>query len=155
MKRGEINADVKLFLDANSRTPDANMGDIRAMLAALSAGERRVAQVVAQYGAVTLVEASGDLIAYADAKARDVIATLPQGTYAFSDYLDDDAVSRLPVRIALALTVGDGTIHLDFTGTDPQVAAAMNVPSRGRPHAWLTLRILALVHVLTTVLALQ
>lgn len=155
MKRGEINADVKLFLDANSRTPDANMGDIRAMLAALSAGERRVAQVVAQYGAVTLVEASGDLIAYADAKARDVIATLPQGTYAFSDYLDDDAVSRLPVRIALALTVGDGTIHLDFTGTDPQVAAAMNVPSRGRPHAWLTLRILALVHTLDATVPLN
>ncbi|MHB2266102.1 hydantoinase B/oxoprolinase family protein [Aliihoeflea sp. PC F10.4] len=148
MKRGELNADVKLFLDANSRTPDANMGDIRAMLAALSAGERRVAQVVSQYGADTLIAASSGLIDYADAKARSVIGTVPKGTYTFSDYLDDDAVSRLPVRIALNLTVGDGTIHLDFTGTDPQVAAAMNVPSRGRPHAWLTLRILALVHTL-------
>ncbi len=148
MRRGEINADVQLFLDANSRTPQANMGDIRAMLAALAAGERRVAQVVAQHGADTLLQAEDDLIAYADARARTVLAAIPEGTYSFSDYLDDDAVSPLPVRLALALTLRDGTAHLDFTGTDPQVAAAMNIPSRGRPHAWLTLRILALVHTL-------
>lgn len=148
MRRGEMNGDVKLFLDANSRTPDANMGDIRAMLAALSAGKRRVEQIIAQHGAATLVDAQRDLIAYADRKARAVIASIPEGTYKFTDYLDDDAVSRLPVRIALALTIRDGTVHLDFTGSDPQVVAAMNIPSRGRPHAWLTLRVLALVHTL-------
>ncbi len=43
------------------------------------------------------------------------------------------------------MTVGGGNILLDFTGSDPQVAAAINIPSHGRPHAWLTLRILALV----------
>lgn len=148
MRRGALNTDVQLFLDANSRTPSANRGDIRAMLAALAAGERRVAQIVSQHGADTLVQASDDLIAYAAAKARAVLSTVPQGTYIFADYLDDDAVSRLPVRIALALTIRDGTVHLDFTGSDPQVAAAMNIPSRGRPHAWLTLRVLALVHTL-------
>ena len=148
MRRGEMNTDVQLFLDANSRTPAANMGDIRAMLAALAAGERRVAQVVAQHGADTLLQAGEDLIAYADARARKVLSSMAEGTYSFSDYLDDDAVSPLPVRIALALTLRDGTAHLDFTGTDPQVAAAMNIPSLGRPHAWLTLRILALVHTL-------
>lgn len=148
MRRGEMNPDVKLFLDANSRTPNANMGDIRAMLAALSAGQRRVEQIIAQHGAATLIDAQHDLIAYADQKARAVIAGIPQGTYTFTDYLDDDAVSKLPVRIALALTLRDGTVHLDFTGSDPQVAAAMNIPSCGRPHAWLTLRVLALVHTL-------
>jgi N-methylhydantoinase B len=52
------------------------------------------------------------------------------------------------VRIALSATFSDGEVHLDFTGTDPQVATAMNIPSRGRPHAWLTLRVLALVNTL-------
>ncbi|WEX08903.1 hydantoinase B/oxoprolinase family protein [Chelativorans sp. AA-79] len=146
MRRGEMNPDVRLFLDANSRTPDANMGDIRAMLAALAAGERRIVQVIAQHGVETLLQAEEDLIAYANAKAREVLSRIPEGTYRFVDYLDDDGVSRLPVRLSLALTVRDGTVHLDFTGTDPQVAAAMNIPSRGRPHAWLTLRVLALIH---------
>ncbi|MDX3927819.1 MAG: hydantoinase B/oxoprolinase family protein [Shinella sp.] len=148
MKRGEMNQDVRLFLDANSRTPDANMGDIRAMLAALAAGRRRLEQTIAQHGAETVSAAAKDLVAYAAEKARSVLRRVPSGTYSFSDYLDDDAASRLPVRIALAATFDGGEVHLDFTGTDPQVATAMNIPSRGRPHAWLTLRVLALVNTL-------
>ncbi|CUX70132.1 MULTISPECIES: hydantoinase B/oxoprolinase family protein [Agrobacterium] len=148
MKRGEMVPEVRLFLDANSRTPDANMGDIRAMLAALAAGRRRLEQTIAQHGAQAVSVAATDLITYAAEKARDVLRKVPNGTYGFSDYLDDDAATRLPVRIALAATVDDGTVHLDFSGTDPQVATAMNIPSRGRPHAWLTLRVLALVNTL-------
>lgn len=148
IRRGELNSDVKLFIDANSRTPEANMGDIKAMLGALSVGERRVAQVIEQHGHNTLLDGQQDLISYAEMKARSVISAIPNGTYRFVDYMDDDGVSKLPIRVALALTVEGDTIHLDFTGTDPQVAAAMNIPSRGRTHSWLTLRVLALVHTL-------
>ncbi|NVP57467.1 hydantoinase B/oxoprolinase family protein [Mycoplana rhizolycopersici] len=148
MKRGQMTPEVRLFLDANSRTPDANMGDIRAMLAALAAGRRRLEQTIAQHGAEAVSNAATDLITYAAQKARTVLRRVPDGTYAFADYLDDDAATRLPVRVALAATFNDGTVHLDFSGTDPQVATAMNIPSRGRPHAWLTLRVLALVNTL-------
>lgn len=148
MRRGEMVPEVRLFLDANSRTPEANMGDIRAMLAALAAGRRRLEQTIAQHGADTVSAAATDLMSYAAQKARAVLKRVPDGTYRFSDYLDDDAATQLPVRIALAATFTDGTVHLDFTGTDPQVATAMNIPSRGRPHAWLTLRVLALVSTL-------
>lgn len=148
MKRGEMTPEVRLFLDANSRTPEANMGDIRAMLAALTAGRRRLQQTIAQHGVDAVSRAATDLVAYAAEKARTVLRRVPDGTYSFSDYLDDDAATRLPVRVALAATFKDGTVHLDFTGTDPQVATAMNIPSRGRPHAWLTLRVLALVNTL-------
>lgn len=148
MKRGQMTPEVRLFLDANSRTPDANMGDIRAMLAALAAGRRRLEQTIAQHGAEAVSNAATDLIAYAAQKARTVLRRVPDGTYVFADYLDDDAATRLPVRVALAATFKDGTVHLDFSGTDPQVATAMNIPSRGRPHAWLTLRVLALVNTL-------
>jgi len=148
MRRGEMVPEVRLFLDANSRTPEANMGDIRAMLAALAAGRRRLEQTIAQHGADAVSVAATDLMSYAAQKARAVLKRVPDGTYRFSDYLDDDAATQLPVRIALAATFTDGTVHLDFTGTDPQVATAMNIPSRGRPHAWLTLRVLALVNTL-------
>ncbi|OBZ95120.1 hydantoinase [Pararhizobium polonicum] len=148
MKRGAMTEEVRLFLDANSRTPDANMGDIRAMLAALAAGRRRFEQTIAQHGAEAVSTAAVELVAYAAEKARTVLKRVPAGTYAFSDYLDDDAATRVPVRVALAVTFENGEVHLDFTGTDPQVSTAMNIPSRGRPHAWLTLRILALVNTL-------
>ncbi len=148
VRAGRMNADVELLFRANSRTPDANMGDIRAMLAALATGRRRVEGLIAQHGAEAFLAGQADLLDYAAEKARRVLRRVPDGAYRFSDFLDDDAVSTLPVRLALALTVRDGTVTLDFTGTDPQVAAAMNVPSHGQPHAWLTLRVLALVNTL-------
>jgi N-methylhydantoinase B len=148
VRGGRMNADVELLFRANSRTPDANMGDIHAMLAALSTGERRVAQIVTQHGAEAVLAAETDLVDYAADRARAVLAGLDQGEFRFADYLDDDAVSDLPVRLAVAIRLAEGGIHIDFTGTDPQVAAAMNVPSLGRPHAWLTLRVLALVSTL-------
>ncbi|MFK3777510.1 hydantoinase B/oxoprolinase family protein [Agrobacterium sp. NPDC089420] len=148
MKRGEMSPEVRLFLEANSRTPEANLGDIRAMMAALAAGRRRFEQTVMRHGAEAVSAAASDLLAWAAEKARAVLRQVPSGSYSFSDYLDDDAAGKLPVRIALTATFADGEVHLDFTGTDPQVATAMNIPSRGRPHAWLTLRVLALVNTL-------
>jgi N-methylhydantoinase B len=148
VRAGQMNEDVQLLFMANSRTPDANMGDIRAMLAALGTGRRRVQQLIEQHGVENFLAGQQDLVDYAAEKARKVLRRIPDGTYSFTDFLDDDAVSGLPVRLALKVTIDDGRVHLDFTGTDPQVAAAMNVPSHGKPHAWLTLRVLALINTL-------
>jgi N-methylhydantoinase B len=145
VRAGVMNADVELLFRANSRTPDANMGDIRAMLAALRVGEQRIARIVARHGVDAVLAAEDDLVDYAERRARAVLAALPSGTWRFSDYLDSDVVSDLPVRLAVAVTLGDGGIHIDFTGTDPQLQAAMNIPSGGHVHPWLTLRAMALV----------
>lgn len=145
VRRGEINRDVEILFRANTRTPDANMGDIRAMLAALDVGLKRVARIIAQHGADALLDAEDDLVAYAESRARAVLASLPNGTWRFADYLDSDVVSDLPVRISVAVTLEGGGVTIDFTGTDPQVAAAMNIPSAGIVHPWLTLRVMALV----------
>ncbi|MCZ4353986.1 hydantoinase B/oxoprolinase family protein [Roseovarius aestuarii] len=148
MKRGKMTLEVKLFLDLNSRTPEANMGDVRAMLASLTTGRRRIEQMLGQHGPDQMTAAQDELMAYAAGKAEAVLRQIPEGRYSFSDYLDDDATSRIPVRLSVAVEIKNGKVHLDFTGTDPQVAAAMNIPSCGRPHAWLTLRMLALVQTL-------
>ncbi|WP_455816140.1 hydantoinase B/oxoprolinase family protein [Pseudomonas cerasi] len=145
VRAGVLNQDVVSILAANSRTPDANAGDIQAMLAALAAGRQRLQKIVAQHGAPQVIQAQQDLQQYAAARARQVLRRIPQGSYEFEDYLDDAAGSGLPVRLALKATFDDGNVHLDFSGSDAQVAVALNIPSHGDPHAWLTLRILALV----------
>jgi N-methylhydantoinase B len=145
VRGGVINADVELLFRANVRTPDANMGDIRAMLAALRMGGQRTARIVAQHGVAALLAAQKALVTYTERRARAVLASLPEGSWKFSDYLDSDAVSDLPVRLAVTITLAGGGIHIDFTGTDPQLQAAMNIPSAGRVHPWLTLRVMALI----------
>jgi N-methylhydantoinase B len=145
MRAGQLNEDVALLFRANSRTPDANMGDLRAMLAALATGRRRVEHTISHHGGDDFTQAQHDLMEYSALRAQAVLRRIPDGQYRFTDYLDDEAGAGLPVRLTITITLNDGMLHLDFTGTDPQVAAAINIPSHGQPHAWLTLRILALV----------
>lgn len=141
MKRGVMNADLIRLLRANCRTPDENAGDIKAMLAALNVGERRVREIIDQHGPDVFADAQSDLRAYSAAKAREAFRAIPDGSYAFWDYLDDELTSPIPIRIRGTISTRAGEITLDFDGTDPQVAAAFNVPTRGKRHSWLSLRL--------------
>ena len=66
---------------------------------------------------------------------REVLARIPRGEYRFVEFFEDDYISDLPVRIALRLiSHGDGRVTLDYTGSDPQVRAALNLPAGGMKH---------------------
>lgn len=142
LKRGTFNPDVVAFIMANCRTAEENMGDLRAMVAALGLGERRLASLIVQHGIEAFLAGTTEIVAYTAARARDAYRTIPDGEYRFADYLDDDYNSPLPVRIEAKLTVTDGQLHFDFAGTDPQVASAYNLPSAGGRHSWLSIRML-------------
>ena len=141
VKRGKLNADFVKIFQANCRLPDINMADLNSTLGCLEVGAKRVAETIALYGADTFIECQEALKAYSAAKARAVLRRLPDGVYDFWDYIDDDLVSDIPIRMRLCMTVADGTLHFDLTGTDPQVPAAYNVPTMGTLHNWLTRRI--------------
>jgi N-methylhydantoinase B len=143
LREGEFNEDFLLLYRSNVRTPDINLGDIKAMMAALEVGQRRVEEVIQRHGLATFMQAQSDLMDYAEAKARDAFRHIPDGSYDFWDYLDDDAFSQVPVRIQVNMTVNDGRIHLDYTGSEPQTLGPFNVVTLGRSHPWVTLRLLA------------
>jgi len=145
VKRGEFNPDFVTLFTANCRTPEDNLGDIKAMLASLHTGQQRVTDIIEQHGLETFMACQTDLIEYTEAKARDALRRIPDGTYEFWDYLDDDFVSNVPVRVRLAMTVKDGAVTLDFTGSDPQVAAAYNMPTGGRTHVWLIVQMISFI----------
>ena len=69
------------------------------MLAALRVADKRILEIVAQYGAETLATAQQALADYAATKALAVQRTIPDGTHAFWDFLDDDYNSPIPVRV--------------------------------------------------------
>ena len=143
MRRGEFNRDFLTLYKANVRMPEPNIGDIKAMLTALSVGEQRVREVIEQYGVDTFLQAQRDLLAYAARKARDVLRKIPDGTYHFWDYIDDDYATPFPSRIRVAITVDDGEVHLDFAGSDPQSLSAVNLPNTPHRHTWFPVRLIA------------
>jgi N-methylhydantoinase B len=115
----------KLFL-TNVRVPDKVMGDLRAQLAACHIAERRLLELVAQYGGEQLDRYFAELLDYAERMARAEISRMPDGVYAFTDFIDNDGINPEPIVIKVTLTITGDTIHVDFTGTSPQAKGAIN-----------------------------
>ncbi len=131
-REGVLQEDVRDFVLCNVRNPDKNWGDMNAMVAALGTADRRVKAAAEKWGLATVEEGQEALIGYAEARARALIDRLPNGEWTFHDYLEDDVVSDMPVRVKLRVTkTGGGNLHLDYTGSDPQIGAAFNLASAG------------------------
>ncbi len=141
LRAGVLNRELLDLILANVRIPEQNWGDMKALLAALTICERRMTEVLEQYGAETVRAVIGDLLDYGERRARHIFEDVPDGTYEFSDYLEGDLFSSYHVRIRVRVTVRGSEVHLDFTGTDPQLRAALNMPSYGKPNQWLVLGI--------------
>src|SRR5690349_7272991 len=125
--RGESNETVLVILRANVRVPDAVMGDLRAQLAACEVGRRRLVELVERDGADAFAELCDELIRRSELLTRERIAAIPDGTYRFVDYMDDDGVNLgRAVRIAAAVTVAGDELHVDFAGTSPQLDGPYN-----------------------------
>ena len=134
-RRGEINQEVWDIFADNCRIPALNWGDLTACLAALAKAEQRMQRLAQRYGIDAVRGAITATIDRTERITRDVLRRIPAGEYRFIDYFEDDYISDLPVRLALKLTArGDGTVELDFTGSDPQVRAALNLPTGSMRH---------------------
>jgi N-methylhydantoinase B len=138
-RAGTLNKELYDILMANVRIPYQLWGDLQAMISAFRVATTRLVELFEKFGRDRAKELIDECLAYGEAKARAVIAEIPDGTYRFVDYLDDDIASPHPVRICLSLKKSGSEIHVDFTGTDPQVMAALNLATAGkRSHTWLT-----------------
>lgn len=148
-RAGELNEPLLDLIRLNTRTAEANVSDIKAMLAGLRAGEREVGALVDRFGREEFVAIQRELQDGAADHARALFRTLPAGTYRFSDFLDDDGITRHPVRFQVETTIREsGDVVIDFTGTDPQVASAYNIVSHGQPHPMVTGRIRSVLQTL-------
>ena len=76
------------------------------------------------------------MLDWSERQVRSQVRAIPDGRYAFADYLDDDTAGT-PIRLAVTLNVSGDAIVLDFSGTDPQVKAAYNLPGFGDRHPFL------------------
>ena len=57
---------------------------------------------------------------------RSLIASLPQGSYTFTDHLDNDGIGETPVPISVSLTFSEDKAIVDFSGSAPQQAGSVN-----------------------------
>lgn len=141
---GKLNEPLVSLLRLNVRIPDIFMGDINAQVAACHIGARRMDELAQSYGIELLHDISHELVRRSEEMTIAALKEIPNGTYHYVDYLDNDGVELdKRVRIEVTTTIQDGTMHLDFTGTDPQLKGPFNcVPSGVRAAAYFALKVL-------------
>lgn len=133
VNEGVFDEQILRIMQTNVRKPALNIGDIKALVGALNTGERKVHQMIARFGKQGFVQGVAALKAQAEAQARDILRAIPDGEYRFADYADEDSDQANPCRLNLTLTIRGDEAILDFTGSDPQLASSLNVPSGGDP----------------------
>ncbi|RAI02484.1 5-oxoprolinase [Acuticoccus sediminis] len=129
---GKYNETLIKMMRLNTRIPDTLIGDLNAQIAACRVGAKRMTALADTTGANELSAIFDTLLNRSEALTRAALRTLPPGTYHSVDYLDNDGVELdKRVRVEVAVTIGDGTLHVDFTGTSPQVRGPFNVVPSG------------------------
>ena len=125
---GRPNRTLFEIIEKNTRTPIQVLGDLRAHLAACRIGESGFAELLQRHGLERLEVYLDALQDEAEACMRATIASIPDGTYKFTDYIDGVGDTPEPLPVVVSAIVSGDSIVLDFSGTAGQVEAAINCP---------------------------
>jgi len=123
---GKMDEDLFSLILANVRTPQERAGDLWAQIAANKRGAERLMELTTRYGADDVADAGEQLLAYTERMTCALITSLPEGSYSFTDFLDDDGVRPDPVPIMVTVTIRGETARVDFTGSAPQQQGSVN-----------------------------
>jgi N-methylhydantoinase B len=125
--QGELNEEVLRIIRGNIRTESGTMKDVQAMIAVCRAGEAYFQEILGRYGRDAVGEATRIFMEQSERRTRARLRELPAGVYRAVGHSDNDGISLdRPVRVEMAITVGDGAMTVDFTGSSPQVAGPFN-----------------------------
>jgi len=130
---GEEQRDLVALLLANTRTPGERLGDLRAQLGANHLAARRLRELAAAQGATAstpggLAAAMAATLDHAERTVTAALRRLPDGVAHAEDVLDDDGAGTRDIAIRASVTIADGHVTCDLTGSDAQVPGNVNCP---------------------------
>ncbi|HEY1794622.1 MAG TPA: hydantoinase B/oxoprolinase family protein [Stellaceae bacterium] len=123
-KEGRMNEDLMRIVRANVREPLQVEGDIYALAACNDEGSKRLVEMMDEFGIANLDRLGDHIIETSRQATLDAIRKLTPGKYKYS--VGMDGYDR-PITLAGEMTIGDGGIHVDYTGTSPASAFGINV----------------------------
>src|SRR3989475_5813624 len=123
---GEICDDVMKLILANVRSNKERQADFEAQIGSLKTGAARLLEIVARRGAKEASHYAAHLISYSSRMMRHAINAIPDGSYQAADALDDDGIRESEIPIRVRITIRGDRALVDFSGSAPQVAGALN-----------------------------
>jgi N-methylhydantoinase B len=124
---GKRNEALWALIEKNVRVPVLVQGDLRAQLSACYTGETGFLELVGRHGAARSKAFLNEVIDYTERLTRAAVRELPDGTYDFEDWLDDDGIDLgEPICLKVTFHKHGDELLADWTGTSPQVKGALN-----------------------------
>ena len=125
---GVMKQDIVDILSANSRLPNSLYGDLNGQINALDLGHERLHALLDEYSENTVLEALATLRGRAEQMMRDHLLTLGPASISVEDYLDNDGVDDVPLKLALDMTItDDGSLVMDFSRSSEACAGPVNI----------------------------
>jgi N-methylhydantoinase B len=124
---GKLNEGLVSMFTGNVRLPTQIEGDMHAMANVFHVGRRGLDALVERYGQKTLGECITEMNNRSEQQMRSYIEEIPDGTYYHEDFMDNDGIVDEPIKITLSLTVDGGSMHFDFSGSDPAARGPLNL----------------------------
>lgn len=123
--RGKVSQTLLKIVRANVREPDQVVGDLYSLAACNAAGDKRLQEMLDEFGIANIERLSDYIIEVSGAATREAIARVPAGTYFNTMEVDGyDA----PVHMAVKLTIDGENLKADFAGTSGMSKFGVNVP---------------------------
>jgi len=138
--QGKVNEATLSIFHRNSRFPEQSNGDMRALMASVDLGVKRVGEILERFGADTVADAFSQLLDRTRKLVRSKLAdTFDYGTHAFTDAIDGDGHGNGPFKIRFSLTRekgpdGEDRFLFDASESDDQAPGPVNyLMNRGVP----------------------
>jgi N-methylhydantoinase B len=131
VEKGKLNEPLLALLLNNVRTPKEREGDLTAQIGACRIGIQRLAEMTEKYGLPRMQRNVEALLNHSEELMRDELASWPAGECSAEDFLDNDGLSNVPVKIRVTLRPNPEKreLEVDFTGSAPQMATSLNAVS--------------------------
>ncbi|MXZ47648.1 MAG: hypothetical protein F4Z13_00110 [Candidatus Dadabacteria bacterium] len=112
----------------STRDHEEREGDLRAQIASLDTGEKRMRELLEKYSLSKINQAASGLLDYGERLVRNAIEKIPDGDYVFTDYLEDDGAgtSNIPIQVKIEIS-GDAAV-VDLRGSSKKVKGCLNAP---------------------------
>lgn len=126
LRRGDaLNEDLLNIVSTNSRVPHEARGDILSLLTCNDTGGARLLDLMGEYELTDLAEVSQFIFKRSEQGTKAALARAPHGTYESKLTLDGyDA----PIELRAKMTISDGQIDVDLSGSSPVVGRGINCP---------------------------
>ncbi|HYY55810.1 MAG TPA: hydantoinase B/oxoprolinase family protein [Pyrinomonadaceae bacterium] len=126
VRGGKIDEEMMALVLSNVRGTTERRADFEAQIGSLRTGAARLSEIVRRRGERNALQYAAHLIGYSARMMRRTIKAIPDGVYEARDALDDDGVSDDKVTIAVRVEISGERARVDFRGSAPQVAGAIN-----------------------------